>query len=125
MMQVQGVRGAITVEENSRDAILAATKKLLEVMVEKNGITPSQVGSILFSCTADLNAAFPAEAARQPGWEQVPLFCCQEIPVAGSLGQCIRVLIHWNTAVQQKAVQHIYLEKASQLRPDLTRRDAQ
>jgi chorismate mutase len=121
---LRGVRGAITVVSNSRDAILAASRRLLEDLVSANGIQPEDVGSVLFSLTGDLNAAHPAEAARQLGWTRVPLFCCQEIPVPDSLPYCIRVLVHWNTKQSQKDIVHVYLEEAVRLRPDLAGRDS-
>ena len=123
MVQVRGVRGAITVEDNTRDAILAGSRRLLETLVRENKMAPEQMGSVLFSLTHDLNAAHPAEAARQLGWTQVPLFCCQEVPVPGSLPRCIRVLVHWNTEQVQDKIVHVYLEDAVRLRPDLVRRD--
>ncbi len=123
MVQVRGVRGAITVDDNTRDAILDGSRRLLEALIRANGMAPEAVGSILFSLTSDLNAAHPAEAARQLGWNRVPLFCCQEIPVPGSLPRCIRILVHWNTKREQDEIEHVYLEEARQLRPDLTGRD--
>jgi monofunctional chorismate mutase len=123
MVQVRGVRGAITVEDNTRDAILTGSRRLLETLVRENKMAPEHMGSILFSLTDDLNAAHPAEAARQLGWAQVPLFCCQEVPVPGSLPRCIRVLVHWNTEQTQDKIVHVYLEDAVRLRPDLIRRD--
>ena len=123
MVQVQGVRGAITVAGNTRDDILNNTRRLLQDMARENSIQPEEIGSVFFSLTHDLNAAHPAEAARQLGWTHVALFCCQEIPVPGSLSHCIRVLIHWNTSRRQSEIQHVYLEDAVKLRPDLIRRD--
>ncbi len=123
MVQVRGVRGAITVGDNTRDAILAGSRRLLEALVEVNGIRSEEIGSILFSLTADLYAAHPAAAARELGWMMVPLFCCMEVPVPDSLPRCIRVLIHWNTEKDQDEIEHVYLEDAVRLRPDLVRGD--
>jgi chorismate mutase len=78
------------------------------------------VASAIFSVTPDLNAEFPALAARQFGWMDVPLLCTNEIPVPESLGNCIRILVHWNTSTPQNEIQHIYLKDAVSLRPDLS-----
>jgi len=118
-MPCRGIRGAITVEENTAEAILAATRELLERIVEANGVRPENVAAVIFTATSDLNAAFPAKAVRQMGWTHVPLLDAQEIPVPGSLPRCIRVLILWNTDLPQEAIKHIYLREAQKLRPDL------
>lgn len=123
-MALRGIRGAITAEENQTEAILKATRQLLESIQEANpGLHPEDISSVIFTVTDDLNAAYPAEAARQLGWSQVPLLCTREIPVPGGLGFCIRVLLHWNTELEQKDVRHVYLGKAAGLRPDLARSD--
>ncbi len=114
----RGVRGAVTVEANDPDAILAATRDLLHQMVQANGIRPEDVASAIFSMTPDLNAAFPAQAARQLGWHEVALFDAQEIAVPNGLPRCIRVLLHWNTGQPASQIQHIYLRDAQLLRPD-------
>ncbi len=116
----RGVRGAATAESNCRDDILLETRRLLAMMIRSNVIEAEDVASATFSVTADLDAEFPALAARQFGWMDVPLLCVTEIPVAGSLGKCIRILLHWNTATAQTEIQHIYLKDAVSLRPDLT-----
>ncbi len=119
-MPVRGIRGAITVTENSEPAMLDATRRLLEELVTRNtGFDPQDVASAWFTVTPDLDAVFPAKAARQFGWISVPLMCTGEIPVPGSLPMCIRVLVHWNTEKRQDEIHHVYLEKAKQLRPDL------
>jgi chorismate mutase len=115
----RGIRGATTVSENSREEILAATRQLLALMVRRNGIDRKDVASAIFSTTPDLDAEFPALAARQLGWLDVPLLCGHEIAVPGSLPRCIRVLVHWNTDVPQSEIQHIYIRDAVRLRPDL------
>ena len=120
-MPVRGLRGAITVEENSETAILAATKDLLKELINRNpGLVTEDIASAWFTVTHDLNATFPAKGARELGWQQVPMMCSSEIPVPGSLAMCIRVLIHWNTDKQQEEINHVYLEKAVRLRPDLS-----
>jgi chorismate mutase len=116
---IRGVRGAITVEENLADEILQATKVLLMEMIKTNELTEDAIASILFSTTPDLNAAFPAAAARGMGWVQVPMMCAQEIAVPGGLPKCIRVLIMINTEKKQHDIQHVYMRGARVLRPDL------
>lgn len=115
----RGVRGATTCEANSELEIMEATLELLRAIVEANDIKPEDLASAIFTVTPDLNAAFPARAARQLGWAYVPLMCAQEIPVPGSLAKCIRVLLHWNTDARQEEIMHVYLKKAEILRPDL------
>lgn len=119
MTVCRGVRGATTVESDDREQILKATRQLLALMIRRNGIESADVASALFTLTNDLTAEFPALAARQLGWLDVPLLCGYEVSVPGSLSRCIRVLIHWNTTKQQKAIQHVYLHGAVKLRPDL------
>ncbi len=114
----RGIRGAITVEANEADLILDATRELLGQLVEANQIDLNDIASVIFSSTNDLNATFPALAARQLGWTGVALFDCQEIDVPGALARCIRVLIHWNTDRRPADLKHIYLREASILRPD-------
>jgi chorismate mutase len=118
-MWCRGVRGATTADENSREAILTATRQLLALMIRSNGIRPDEVCSAVFTTTTDLDAEFPALAARQMGWLDVPLLCGHEIDVPGSLRKCIRVLVHWNTEKQQREIRHIYVKGAERLRPDL------
>ena len=117
----RGVRGATTAKVDSEEAILDATRELLDSMVQANGIESADLASVLFTVTPDLGAAYPARAARELGWTLVPLLDAQEIPVPGGLPRCIRVLIHWNTARSQKEIRHIYLRDAALLRPDLQR----
>lgn len=119
-MFVRGVRGATTVEVDSRNEILKATRELLALMIRLNGIEPEAVCSAIFSTTIDLNAEFPALAARQLGWFEVPMLCTHEVNVPGSLSHCIRILLHWNTEKAQKDIQHVYIKNAIRLRPDLS-----
>ena len=118
-MLVRGVRGATTVENNTRDEILTATRQLIALMIRRNGIERTDVASAIFTTTSDLDAEFPALAARQLGWLDVPLLCGHEMSIPGSLPRCIRVLVHWNTDLPQEAIQHIYVRDAVRLRPDL------
>ncbi len=113
----RGVRGATTVDVNSRDAILLATRQLLALMIRRNDIDSNDIASATFTLTKDLDAEFPALAARQMGWIDVPLLCGYELSVPGSLGKCIRILLHWNTEKSQKEIQHIYIQGAVKLRP--------
>ncbi len=117
-MSLRGIRGATTVKKNTRAEILSATKELLEELIAANGIRSEEIASALFSTTAELDAEFPAVAARGLGWTETPLLCMREIPVSGSLKNCIRVLIHLNTDKSQKAMKHVYLREAVRLRKD-------
>jgi chorismate mutase len=116
-MATRGIRGATTVERNDREEILKATRELLEVIVRLNGLRPDDVAYVWFTVTPDLNAEFPAFAARELGWTEVPLMCGQEIPVPGAIERCIRVLIDWNTSKSQRDVRHAFLHRAKELRP--------
>jgi chorismate mutase len=118
-MMIRGVRGATTVEADTKDEILTATRQLLALMIRVNQIQSEDVASALFSVTADLNAEFPALAARQLGWLEVPMLCTHELSVPGSLPKCIRILVHWNTEKTQSQIQHVYIREAVRLRPDL------
>jgi len=119
-MAIRGIRGATTVAEDEPDLILGATRELLEAILAANaGMKPEDVGSALFTVTEDLFSTFPAQAARQMGWGLVPMMCAREIPVPGSLGRVIRVLVHWNTETAQVDITHVYLHQAVKLRPDL------
>ena len=116
----RGVRGATTVEGDEREAVLRATRELLALLIHVNDIHKEDVASAIFTTTPDLNSAFPATAARQLGWLDVPLMCSHEIDVPGSVPLCIRVLLHWNTDKRQQSIQHVYLKEAQRLRPDKT-----
>lgn len=116
---VRAVRGAITVEENSREEILQATETMLKTIFERNAIPAADMVNMIFTLTPDLDAVFPAVAARQMGITNVPLMCMQEIPVAGALPKCVRVLIQFNTEKGLDEIRHVYLREAVRLRPDL------
>ncbi len=119
-MPIRGIRGATTVTADEPDLILQATRELLEaILAENEGMRPEDVASALFTVTEDLVSTFPAQAARQMGWGLVPMMCAREIPVPGSLPRVIRVLVHWNTELQQDQITHVYLREAVKLRPDL------
>ena len=120
-MPCRGVRGATTVEQNEREEILTATRQLLALLIRCNKIEAADIASAIFTTTPDIDAEFPALAARQLGWLDVPLLCSHEMTVPGSLPLCIRVLIHWNTTKPQAEVEHVYVRGAKRLRPDLSK----
>jgi len=120
-MPVRGIRGAIDVSDNRSESILAATQDLLLAILEENpSLRSEDLASGIFTTTEDLNSAYPAQAAREMGWNTVPMICSREIPVPGGLARCIRVLLQWNTDLPQHAIHHIYLGAAASLRPDLS-----
>lgn len=116
-MYCRGIRGATTVDNNDKAEILAATEELLLLMMSINGLLVEDIASVIFTVTEDLDAVFPALAARQMGWNEVALMCMREIPVPDSLGKCIRVLLHVNTTRCASELQHVYLREAASLRP--------
>jgi chorismate mutase len=120
IMPCRGVRGATTTDANTRDEIRAATRQLLTRMIRVNGIKSEDVACAMFTVTRDLNAEFPAFAARQLGWGDVPLLCSYEIDVPGSLPRCIRILANWNTSKLQREITHVYIKGAKKLRPDFS-----
>ena len=117
-MVCRGVRGATTVKANTRDEILTETRRLLALMIRLNNIEPDDVASAIFTTTHDLNAEYPALAARQLGWLDAALLCGHEMDVPRGLSLCIRILVHWNTTKAPKDIQHVYLGEAQVLRPD-------
>ncbi|WP_449240760.1 chorismate mutase [Desulfoscipio gibsoniae] len=118
---MRGVRGAITVDENTEKAIGDAARKLISVMLSENNFSIEDIASITFTVTHDLNAAFPAAAVRKlAGFSLVPMICALEIDVPGSLKHCIRLLMLVNTGAGQSDIKHVYLNGAARLRPDLT-----
>ena len=119
-MPIRGIRGATTVTADQPDLILQATRELLEeILAENEGMLPEDIASAVFTVTDDLISTFPAQAARQMGWDLVPMLCAREIPVPNSLPRVIRVLVHWNTELTQPEIKHVYLHDAVKLRPDL------
>jgi len=115
----RGVRGATIAAANTREAILDATREMLEQIVAVNGIDTADIASAIFSLTPDLDAVHPAVAAREMGWVTVPLFCVQEVAVPGALARAIPVPLPSNTRRSQAEIQHVYLRGAEVLRPDL------
>ncbi len=118
---VRAIRGAITVENNSAEEILAATEKMLKAIIDENNLKIDDMISMLFSLTPDLDAAFPARAARNMGIVDVPLMCMSEIPIDGALEKCVRILLHVNSDKSLKEINHVYLGGAVVLRPDLVK----
>ena len=117
-MRLFALRGAATVDRNEPDAILTATEALMREIMERNALAPDDVVSCIFTLTNDLDAEFPAVAARKLGFDRVPLLCAREVPVPGALGGIIRVLIHYYADESHRA-QHVYLGQARTLRVDL------
>lgn len=112
------VRGAVQAEANESGAILAATDELMRGLIERNGLAPEAMVSCLFTTTEDLDAEFPAVAARDLGLTAVPLMCCREIPVPGSMPRVIRVMLHFYAPAGHEPV-HVYVGEAQKLRTDL------
>lgn len=117
-MRLYALRGATTVDDNDAEQILAATDELMRELMARNGLEPDQLVSCLFTMTEDLDAEFPAVAARRMGLDRVPLMCAREVPVPGSLPRVIRVLVHYYAAPDHEA-RHVYLRAATALRADL------
>jgi chorismate mutase len=114
----RGVRGATTVTANTKEAILEATREMMFIIMKANDMRPEDVASAYFTTTVDLDATYPALAARQLGWYDAALLCGHEMQVPDGLPMCVRVLIHWNTNRRATEVVHVYLREAKSLRPD-------
>lgn len=112
------IRGAITIENDTRDEVISSTKELLNAIINKNNINTDDIVSIIFTCTQDIKSAYPAEGARELGLTSAGLLCFNEMYVAGSLNRCIRVLVLLNSDLNQRHAKHVYLRKAASLRPD-------
>jgi chorismate mutase len=117
--RLRAIRGATTVAADDAALIREATRELLSTLVQQNGVDVDDIVSVLFTMTPDLRGDFPAYAAREMGWLDVPLLCMAEIDVPGALGRCIRVLIHVMSKRQRGEIRHAYLREAVTLRPDL------
>ena len=125
-MPIRGIRGATTVDANTREAILDAARELLGEILRVNNINNDDVASAYFSTPTDLNAEFPAVVARRDfGWTNIALMCGHEMDVPGSLRMCLRIMLHVNTDTPQSDVCHVYLQGAAVLRPDLPPRNEQ
>lgn len=116
---MRAVRGAICVAEDAAGTVLSATERLLQEVLQRNAIAPSDIVSVFFTATGDLVSTFPAEAARRIGLGAIPLMCAREIPVAGSMPRVVRVLMHFHTALAQDQIVPVYLDGAESLRDDL------
>jgi len=115
-MWCRGIRGATTVDKNTKEDILGAGKELLQKIIEANGLVPENVASAIFTTTPDLDAEFPAAAARQLGWSHTALLCAQEMNVPGSLPKCLRILILYNTEKSAEEIVHVYIKGATTLK---------
>ena len=119
VMAVRGIRGAITAAANEKGAIVDATSRLLREILARNDVAVVDIAAVFFTTTPDLTAEFPAAAARQLGWTQVPLLCGHEMSVSDRLDKCVRVMMLVNTDSDQAGVRHVYMDGAQSLRPDL------
>jgi chorismate mutase len=117
--RVRALRGATTLEADTRDQVMERTAALLQAMFDRNGVSKKDLVSIVFTATPDVHSEFPAAAARQIGISDVPLLCAQELDVSGAVALCIRVLIHFYTNREAAELRHVYQEGAVPLRTDL------
>jgi len=117
-MRLFALRGAVSVAHNDAQDILDATTELMQAIMERNALSPENVVSCIFTATNDLNAEFPAVAARALGFDRVPLLCAREIPVPGSMPRVVRLMLHYY-ADEDHRPQHVYLGEARALRSDL------
>ena len=121
-MTVRGIRGAINIAENSKEEILSKSRELLEAIVKANRVKAADIAAAIFTLSPDLNADFPAYAARQMGWSDVPLMCARELDVPGAMARVIRVLLLVNSKIPASKIKHQYLGDTPQLRPDLAQK---
>lgn len=117
--RVRAIRGATTVDEDTREQVIERTQELVRAVVERNGIQSDDLVSILFTATDDIRSAFPAEAAREAGFTHVPLMCARELDIVAGIRRCIRVMMHVETTLSVTQLRHPYLHGARQLRTDL------
>lgn len=118
-MPVRGIRGAINVDANTREAIFARTRELLKAMIRANRLRPEDVAAAFFTMTPDLDADFPAYVARDMGWMHVPMMCAGELGVPGAMPRVVRIMLLVNTNVPPEKIRHQYLGDTPALRPDL------
>lgn len=119
---IRGVRGATTVTADSNEEVLLETARLVQEMANANNVQPEDIASVIISTTTDITSAFPARAVRSlEGWTYVPVMCTHEMAVPNALEKCVRLLMHVNTNKEQRDIQHIYLNNAVILRPDLAK----
>lgn len=114
----RGIRGATTAAANTAEDIMEATEELVKVLIRLNDLDSNDIASAIFTTTPDLTAWFPALAAREFGWTEVPMICTHEMAVPGSLQKAVRVLVHVNTTRSASEMRHVYLKGARQLRPE-------
>jgi len=119
MTVCRGVRGAVPVISNTENDILAAAERLLSELIDRNGILSDDIASAIFTTSPDINAEYPAIAARKLGWTNVALLCGHEMNVPHGMQRCLRILIHWNTDKSPEDIVHVYLDRTRSLRPDL------
>ena len=119
MSRVRALRGATTIDEDTREQIQERVVTLVEAMIERNSMDHEQLTSVIFTATADVHSAFPATAAREAGLGDVPLLCAQELTIEGGTPLCIRVLMHFESDLGREDLHHVYLEGARGLRDDL------
>ena len=117
-MAVRGVRGATTTAANTSEEIIEATQELIAALIRLNDLDTEDIASAFWTTTRDVTAEFPAFAARQVGWADVPQMCGHEMDVPGKLTMCIRVTLHINTEKSQREIRHVYLRGAKALRPE-------
>lgn len=116
---LRALRGATTVDRDEREHVLERTRELVLALLDRNGLSEDDLVSMVFTATADVTSAFPAEAAREAGITHVPLLCARELEVDGAVPRCVRVLVHAHTDRARDALRHVYLHDARQLRTDL------
>jgi len=121
-MPVRGIRGAVNIASNTKEEILSKSKELLEAVLSANRVKPADIAAAIFTLSPDLNADFPAYAARQLGWTDVPLMCARELDVPGAMEKVIRVLLLVNTRRTASKIKHQYLGDTPRLRPDLAKK---
>jgi len=121
-MTVRGIRGAINIADNTKEEILSKSRELLEAIVKANKVRAADIATAIFTLSPDLNADFPAYAARQMGWRDVPLMCARELDVPGAMARVIRVLLLVNSRIPASKIKHQYLGDTPQLRPDLAQK---
>lgn len=117
--RVRAIRGATTLDTDERDHLIARTQELIHLIFERNDLSEEDLISLVFTATDDISSAFPAEAAREAGFTHTPLLCARELEITGGIRRCIRVLVHAYTDRQPRALRHVYLHDARQLRTDL------
>jgi len=121
-MAVRGIRGAVNIASNTKEEILTKSRELLEAILSANKVKPADIAAAIFTLSPDLNADFPAYAARQLGWTDVPLMCARELDVPGAMEKVIRVLLLVNSRIPAAKIKHQYLGDTPRLRPDLARK---